>query len=54
MNFAHSIDILMAGSGINEVLTGAFGSVHKICSVRKNIPKTFEQCVCWLKRCYDL
>ena len=40
INFKHLITIFMAGSGRNKVLTAG--------------PKTFEQCVCWLKGCYDL
>ena len=45
MNFMHSITIIMAGSGFKKVLTGAFGSVD----IKMFIPKTFEQCICWLK-----
>ena len=41
MNFIHAIAILMAGSGLKEVLTGAFGSVDKMLSGKK-YPQNFR------------
>ena len=41
MNFIHSIAVLMAGSGIKQVLTGTFESVDKMLS-GKNDPQNFR------------
>ena len=45
MSLIHAIAILMAGSDL--VLACTF--VRQMLS-RKKYPKTFEHCVCWLKR----
>jgi len=41
MNFIHATAIIMAGSGMKEVLTGTFGSVDKMLS-RKKYPQNFH------------
>ena len=40
MSFMHSIAVLLAGSGLKDALTGAFGSVDQILS-EKNDPQNF-------------
>jgi hypothetical protein len=39
MNFIHATAIVMASSGMKEVLAGTFGSVDKMLNGKKNPPK---------------
>ena len=41
MNFIHAIDIIMAGSGLKEILSSAFESVDKLLS-GKMYPQSFR------------
>ncbi len=41
MNFIHAIAIIMAGSGMKEILAGTFGSIDKMLSGKK-CPQNFH------------